>query len=249
MATGAKDAACMMPWKDPDRASIPEIEGGLIDAIYYGQRCGGDFYDFLRVNPERIVFGLFDIAGKLEQCRAIVLAVQESFRSSGKSLFEPDEVNETEALLDLWLDINRTVMKAAAGVHTCPAFFGCYNEELRTLSYVNAGHTPGLIRDHTEVAQLGATALPIGLFSHSVPDASVRALQPGDALLLVSKGMVEAKHRGEEFGMERVKEHLLASVNETAHEICVGILSKVRQFMGTAPTHNDVTALALARSQ
>lgn len=249
MATGAKDAPCAMPWKDPERANIPEIEGGLIDAIYYGQRCGGDFYDFLRVNPERIVFGLFDIAGKLEQARAIVLAVQESFRSAGRSLFEPEEVNEPEALLDLWLEINRTVMKAAAGVHPCPAFFGCYNETLRTLSYVNAGHTPGLVRDHTEVSQLAATALPIGLFSHSVPDASVRALLPGDALLLVSKGMMEAKRRGEEFGMERVKEHLLASVNESAHEICVGILSKIRQFMGTAPTHNDVTALALARLQ
>jgi len=28
----------------------------------------------------------------------------------------------------------------------------------------------------------------------------------------------------------------------------VGLLARVQQFMGTAPTHNDVTAMALVRS-
>jgi sigma-B regulation protein RsbU (phosphoserine phosphatase) len=178
-----------------------------------------------------------------------VLAVQESFRSAGKSLLEAEEVNEPEAMLELWLEINRAVMKSAKGVHPCPAFLGCYNEKLRTLSYVNAGHTPAMVRDNGQVSSLNATALPIGLFSHSVPDSSVLALQPGNAMLVVSKGMVEAKYRGQEFGIERVKEHLLASPNGNAHDLCVGMLSKVRQFMGTAPTHNDVTALSLLRAQ
>src|SRR5438445_12452883 len=129
-------------------------------------------------------------------------------------------------------------MKTAAGVHSCPAFLGCYNEELCTLCYVNAGHTPGLVRDTREISQLRATALPLGLFSHSVPDSSVLALQPGNALLIVSKGVVEAKHNGEEYGIERVSQYLRDAACETAHETCVGILSKVQQFMGTAPTHN-----------
>jgi hypothetical protein len=35
---------------------------------------------------------------------------------------------------------------------------------------------------------------------------------------------------------------------QTAHETCVGLLARVQQFMGTAPTHNDVTAVSLVRS-
>lgn len=249
MATSAKQTPSLMPWKDPLRAEIPELRDCQMAAIYYGQRSSGDFYDCLRVSSDRVLFGLFDIAGKIQQSRPIVLAVQESFRSSGRERFERDAVNESEAMLDLWLEINRMVITTASGVHPCPAFLGCYNEELRTLSYVNAGHTPGLVRDGASVQPLPATALPIGLFSHSVPDASVVALQPGDALLAVSKGMIEARRRGEEFGIERVTQHLLSSNGDSAREICVGILSKVRQFMGTAPTHNDVTALSLVRSQ
>ncbi len=174
----------LMPWKDPLQANIPQIRDGFMAAVYYGQRCSGDFYDFLRVGPERVLFGLFDVAGDLQRTRAVVVAIQEKFRSLGASLLESNDANESEVMLELWLELNRGLMQTAAGVHSCPAFIACYNEELRTLCYVNSGHTPGLIRDHDQILELKATALPLGLFSHSVPDSSVVALQPGNTLLL-----------------------------------------------------------------
>lgn len=238
----------LMPWTDPLQANIPQIRDGFMAAVYYGQRCSGDFYDFLRIGPERVLFGLFDVAGDLKRTRAIVVAIQQSFRSLGASLLQSSDVNESEAMLELWLELNRVLMQTAAGVHPCPAFIACYNEELRTLCFVNSGHTPGLVRDPERIRELKATALPLGLFSHSVPDASVIALQPGNALLLVSKGIVEAKRRSEEYGIERAKVYLQETAFETAHETCVGILANVQQFMGTAPTHNDVTALSVVRS-
>jgi len=242
------DRPALMPWKDPLRARIPEIRDGYMAAVYYGQRRSGDFYDFLRISPPRVLFGLFDIAGDLEGTRGIAIALQQKFRSSGARLLESGDANDAESILDLWIEMNRAVMNTAGGVHSCPAFLGCYNDELGILSYVNAGHTPGLLRDQRDIGELEATALPLGLFSHSVPDSSVVALRPGDALLLVSKGVVEAKYRGEEYGIGRVREYLDQARFETAHETCVGILSRVQQFMCTAPTHNDVTALSLVRS-
>ncbi len=249
MSTKVNDTASLMPWTDPVQANIPEIDGGSMAAVYYGQRCSGDFYDFARVSAQRVLFGLFDVAGQLQQTRKIVLALQQQFRSAAATLFKPDDANESESLLELWLQINRELMKAAAGVHPCPAFMGCYNESVGSLCYVNAGHIPGLVRDQQDLQELEATALPLGLFSHSVPDSAVVVLRPGNALLLVSKGIVEAKYQGEEYGMERVTEYLRDVALETAHEMCVGILSSVKQFMHTAPTHNDVTALSLLRSK
>ena len=238
----------VLPWKDPLKASIPQIRDGFMAAVYYGQRCSGDFYDFIRVGPERVLLGLFDVAGDLQRTRAIVVAIQEKFRALGASLLQSDDTNEAEGILELWLELNRALMQAASGVHPCPAFIACYNEELRTLCYVNSGHTPGLVRDASQVLELNATALPLGLFSHSVPDSSVVALEPGNTLLLVSRGIVEAKKRSEEYGIERAKEYLQKTAFETAHETCVGVLADVQQFMGTPPTHNDVTALSVVRS-
>jgi serine phosphatase RsbU (regulator of sigma subunit) len=238
----------LMPWRDPLQAKIPSIHDGHVGAVYYGQRRCGDFYDFVRSAPNRVLFGLFDVAGKIEQTRPVVVALQEEFQQSGSRLLSPPSANESEAMLELWIEMNRAVMKAAGGVHSCPAFLGCYNEDLGTLCYVNAGHTPGIVRDRAETGELKATALPLGLFSHSVPECSVIVMDRGNAFLVVSKGIVEARHRGEEYGIERVKEYLQQSQFETAHETCVGILSRVQQFMGTAPTHNDVTALSVVRS-
>src|ERR1035438_5006970 len=58
-------------------------------------------------------------------------------------------------------------IRAAAGVRSCSAFLGCYNEELGTICYANAGHTPGLLRDPSGITELPATGLPLGLFSAS----------------------------------------------------------------------------------
>jgi serine phosphatase RsbU (regulator of sigma subunit) len=73
------------------------------------------------------------------------------------------------------------------------------------------------------------------------------ALEPGAALLLASRGIVEARTKHEEFGLERVKGALQQSNGASAKELCVSVLDQMQQFTGTAPTHNDVTALALAR--
>jgi len=137
---------------------------------------------------------------------------------------------------------------APGGVHQCAAFVGCYNEPLHTVSYVNAGHTPGLLRDDDKITELPATALPLGLFSHAVPEPLMVALGDGHLILLASKGIVEARRRNDEFGLERTKQYLQELGFQSAHETCVGLLARVQQFMGTAPTHNDVTALSLLRS-
>jgi serine phosphatase RsbU (regulator of sigma subunit) len=233
---------------EPIHSQVPELHDAELAAIYYGQRRGGDFYDFIRVTPNRVVFGLLDVAGRLEENQAIVSAAQHTFRSRAPRLFADQDINEADAMIDLCLQLNRTILEAEGGIRSCPAFAGCYNEDLGTISYFNAGHTPGLLRDSTGITELKATGLPLGLFSHATCDAPMVALEPGAALLLVSRGVPEGRHKGEEFGLPRVKETLQGTVAESANELCVTVLDGVRRFMQTPPTHNDVTALALVRA-
>jgi sigma-B regulation protein RsbU (phosphoserine phosphatase) len=248
MASGVKTGVEGVPVIDPLPATIPRIRDGHLAAVYYGQRCSGDFYDFVRVNRDHVLFGLFDVAGGVRESRFVTRQLQETFRSLGPQLLELPHGNISEGMLELWIQLNKAVLKAADGVHSCPAFLGCYNEDVKTFTYVNAGHTAGVCRTGEKIHLLQATALPLGLFSHSVPDSSVVFLAPGNGVLLVSKGMVEAARGKEEFGIERVGQYFSECRFESAHETCVGMLARVRQFMGTAPTHNDVTALSLIRS-
>ena len=39
------------PLPIPVQAEVPELQDAELAALYYGQRMGGDFYDFVRVSP------------------------------------------------------------------------------------------------------------------------------------------------------------------------------------------------------
>jgi len=236
------------PLPEPVQAAVPELRQAELAAAYYGERQGGDHYDFVRVSPSRVLFGLLDVAGRTEENGAVVAAAQHTFRTRSMELFTTADVNEADAMAELCLDLNRAIMAAEGGIRSCPAFAGCYNEDLGTICYFNAGHPPGLLRDQSSVTELKATGLPMGLFSHATCDASLVALSPGAALLLVSRGVLEGKRKREEFGIDRVKDGLQQAIGETAKELCVTMIEGVQQFMQKAPIHNDVTALALVRT-
>lgn len=232
----------------PVQAKIPNLTDTLFGAFYYGQRRAGDFYDFVATDNGRVLLCLIDVAGPLAQNRAIVCAVQNSFRTNGAGLFAGDDINESEAMIELCIRLNRSILDAESGLRACPAFVGCYNENSGILCYANSGHTAGLVRDQKEISELPATGLPLGLFSHAPSDAGMVALEPGAVMLLISRGVVEGKRKGEEFGLNRVKEVFQQTSAENPKELCLTVLNALRQFMNTPPTHDDVTALALVRA-
>jgi sigma-B regulation protein RsbU (phosphoserine phosphatase) len=225
----------------------PALQGADLAVAYFSSRAGGDFHEFLRVSPYRFLFGLLDVAGKRETSGPVLQAAQACFRSSGEQLFAVDELNESDAMIELSRRLNLEIMRAAGGVRSCPAFAGLYNEELGTVCYVNAGHTPGLLRDDKSLVELPATGLPLGLFSLAPTDARIVGLGPKGSLAVVSRGVVEAESKHAEFGLDGVKSALQAEPS-SAKDLSRNILQRVQDFMHMAPKHNDVTALALTRA-
>lgn len=232
--------------------TFPKTGGAEIAAAFIGERVAGDFYDSLRVNPERVLFGLLDIAGRREENRGILAAAQGMFRNFGTELFSSPDINESAAMTELSLRINRGLIENSKGVHPCPAFIGCYHEKFGTLCYTNAGHTPGLLRDSSGIAELGSTGLPFGLFSHVTSDAPTIALAKDAALLLVSRGVIECEGHGgrstEELGLEGVKQLLQAAPASSAEALCASILKSIGEFGGETARCDDRTALALVRT-
>jgi serine phosphatase RsbU (regulator of sigma subunit) len=246
---------------NPIHCDTPVLYQAEIAAVYSGQRVAGDFYEFLRVGTSRMLFVLLDIAGLRAETREILISVQKTFRTLGPDLFAGQDFNETNAMIKLCHAINRTILQDR--LRSCPGFIGCYNQELGTVCYANAGHIPGLLRDKSGITPLGATGLPLGLFSHATQSAAVCHLVPGAALLVVSRGIIEADYVGpnrpewrdqdvdeppSEFGLRGVKKSLLHADLTSAHGLCTNILQDAGRFTATSSTHNDLTTLALLRN-
>ena len=233
------------PACEPLHCSVPALRDAEIAAVYYDRRMAGDFYEFLRAGPSRVLFALLDMAGRRAEIGETLVAAQRTFRTLAPKLFGGEDFNETTAMTNLCHQMNQTILRG--GVRSCPAFIGCYNEDLGTICYANAGHTPAMLRDGTGITLLGATGLPLGLFSLTPQSASTRALAPGAVVLAVSRGIVEAEYAGEEFGLDRTMKAFQQAGAHSAHGLCLDILQAIQNFTRVAPTHNDVTALVLAR--
>lgn len=240
------------PAVEPVPTVFPKIQGADIAAVFVGKRLAGDFYDSIRVSPERVLIGLLDVAGRREDNRNLLVASQELFRTLGSELFSPADINESNAMTELCLRLNRRLIDVCCGVHSCPAFIACYHEKFGTLCYTNAGHTQALMRDDTGITELASTGLPLGLFSHATSEAPTVGLANKASLLLVSRGVVDCDGHGNShsgaFGLDRVKEVLQSSREKTAEGLCTAVLEAVAAFSGNSPICDDRTALALVRN-
>jgi serine phosphatase RsbU (regulator of sigma subunit) len=241
------------PTAEAADSEFPKIDGGEIAASTYGPRVAGDFYESLRVSPERILFGLLDVAGRRENNQKILTTAQNLFRTLGAELFSRADFNEAESMTELSLKLNRGLMDAAQGIVSCPAFIGCYHEKFGTLCYSNAGHTPGLLRDHTGITELASTGLPLGLFSHATSDAPTIGLERGAVLLLVSRGVVLGGCKDDhaedlEYGLEQIKERLQAAPTSDPHTLSASILHAVGEFTCQPLVPDDMTALVFSRN-
>jgi serine phosphatase RsbU (regulator of sigma subunit) len=243
---------------EPVPTVFPKIAGADIAAVFVGKRIAGDFYDSIRVSPERVLFGLLDVAGRRDDNRGILIAAQKIFREFGAELFARPDINESTAMTELCLRLNRGLIEGSKGVRSCPAFLGCYHEVFGTLCYTNAGHTAGLLRDAAGITELASTGLPLGLFSHATSDAPTVAIEKDAALLLVSRGVIECEGRKEtareEFSLERVKQALQAASSlqgassSSAESVCTAVLDAAGKFSGGMAPCDDRTALALMRT-
>jgi serine phosphatase RsbU (regulator of sigma subunit) len=242
-----------------------QLDGVDIYAGHHARCRGGDFFDALLVG-DRVLFLLTDIAGPRLEAQQVAAAVQGTFREKAKELFGPSgvdegEVNESDAMAGLAYALNLSLLEAAGGrVHLAPTFVGSFERKLGILTYCNAGNVRALARDNGTVRVLESSGMPLGLFSHLTFEAMFLALQPGETLLVVTKGVVESSRRGEEFGAERLSWLLEHLSGKSAAAICDETLREAYEFgaspwaraldylnVGELRRREDLTALALVR--
>ncbi|HKR32035.1 MAG TPA: SpoIIE family protein phosphatase [Terriglobales bacterium] len=214
----------------PRPAVVPDRDDLSVSALYRGSRLGGDYFDFVPINGTRMLFLLSDVAGQRDEAMHVAAALQDVLAERARALLEDEDANVSDAVTALALELNRMVIHAAGGVRPAPTFLGCLDEQFGLLHYVNAGHTPALIRSVSEIIQLDSTGLPFGLFSHATHDAAVSVIAAGSSIVLVSKGVIEATSGKQEFGTQRVKEILEARRSFSAQQLCHEVLESAVRF-------------------
>ena len=129
-------------------------------------------------------------------------------------------------------------------------FYAIYNTTTGHLTYCNAGHNaPRLLRADGTIAELPKhNNLFMGALDGAVYKEDTLQLDHGDALVMYTDGVTEAKNqKREEFGKERLDAILLRLPGKSSRQIIEDVKAGITDFVAGAEQHDDITMLVLKR--
>jgi sigma-B regulation protein RsbU (phosphoserine phosphatase) len=101
----------------------------------------------------------------------------------------------------------------------------------------------GSVRHITELSS-GGTVL--GLFPEVQYEEAQVDLSSGDLLVAFTDGITEALDaEGREFGEQRLKDFLRSATGRTADEISSSLAGRIRDWIGDAEQHDDLTLVVV----
>ncbi len=235
IATGIQ--ANMLPNIFPPFPDRPEFE--LYASMDPAKEVGGDFYDFVLVDDDHLIFLIADVSDKGVPAALFMMSAKIIINYCARQGGTPGEIltaanaqlcrnNTTKMFVTVWLGL----LELSTGRLTC----------------TNAGHEYPILREQDGVFRVykDKHGLVVGAMSRMKYRDYELQLQPGDAIFVYTDGVPEANNAaGELFGMER----MTASLNRVADRNPEGILEGVRQdvdtFVAGAKQFDDLTMLCL----
>jgi serine phosphatase RsbU (regulator of sigma subunit) len=199
---------------------VPHVDSGArYRPTGSGNLVGGDFYDFFPTGPNEWGVVIGDVSGVGPEAAALTGIARYTIRA----------VADDEGPSGILRALNDALNNQRTGDRFCSAVYLRLepSPEGVDVTLANAGHPPALLlRDDGRVEVVdGETGMLLGLF----PDAEIverpLRLLPGDAIVLYTDGVIEARDpaTGEFFGQERLE----ALVSQCAGRTADGIARRV----------------------
>ncbi|MBL4715299.1 MAG: SpoIIE family protein phosphatase [Bacteroidia bacterium] len=217
---------------------LPKNEYLEMQATYFPHNdIGGDYYDFIQINDEEIVFCIADVSGKGFAAGLIMASLQANLHTL---------LIQTQELTELVPILNTRVLETAKREKFITLFIAKYNVKTRILKYLNAGHNPPVLYRDKGIEQLQEGCTILGMFD-DLPKISEGTIKvDGEAVLVCyTDGLVEVENdKKEAYQLDRLSEFIMKyaySEIEVFHE---RLWEKVNQYKEEQPFTDDVTVLS-----
>ena len=223
----------------PEKA--PKMTGLDIAATYIP--CfdvGGDFYDFLQLDPSRIGIAIADVIGK-----GIPAAIMtSSFRGALRAYSECNCWSDT--LLEIVRRLNKMACAECRAGEFISLFYGIIDTGKRTISYCNCGHEPPALLRNRRITDLNKGGLVLGVLQKTEFVTETIQLQDDDCLLFYTDGLIDAANfEGELWGRERLLDAFNKCTHVSAEQLIKNVLGYRRRFVGLAHQVDDTSMVVV----
>jgi phosphoserine phosphatase RsbU/P len=221
---------------------LPELAGADVAVLYRpadASVVGGDFYDVFEAG-EQVVLVVGDVSGKGPSAAAVTALARHTIRTAALATDSPSAMLRT---LNRSMFIGRT---EADIEHFATVLIVVAKREADglSLSAAAAGHPPGLvIRVDGDSGELGAAGPPIGWYADASFTQCEATLHRGDALVLFTDGITEARTSDGMLGSDGLERRLEVHAGAGA----AALIGDIERLLadGAVEVRDDVAAVAV----
>jgi len=224
---------------------MPSIDGyGFAGAFAPTDQTGGDLYDFVPLDDQRLFLLMGDATGHGIGPALSATQVRAMLRVA---------IRLNASLSDAFVHINDQLCDDLPDDRFVTGFFGLLDASQHKVDFHSGGQGP-IMHYHAGSGDYDwhpATTFPLGYMPQTdLADPLEVNLEPGDILGLISDGIYEYENEdGVQFGQEGVAGVINSLPDANAEKVVTEIMNAVRRHGGSVPQADDITIVLARRSR
>ncbi|NIM19896.1 MAG: SpoIIE family protein phosphatase [Candidatus Latescibacteria bacterium] len=200
---------------------------------------GGDYFDYLQMPDGKLVFVVGDASGHGFGPALLMASARAYIHALARSNLDIAEILRITNLL---------IANDTGAEDFVTLILARFDPETRSFEYASAGHTTCYLldRENAVKATLESTGLPLGVLEDArFERTSTRILDPGDLIVLLTDGVIEAESSdGASFGVEHALAIVRTNRDKCAAEIVEALHTEVTKHCANV-FQDDITAIVI----
>ena len=219
----------------------PDIPGYDLALAYRpagdGTQVGGDFYDVFEIDGSWLLV-VGDVCGKGSEAAAVMAMSRYAVRTAALRGTRPSELLAT---------LNESLVRGSPGGRFATAALARLEVSRGRLTVCVAGHPPPFVlRADGSVETLGEPGSLLGVFPDPTLLDVATSLRAGDAIVLYTDGITDARVGEQQFGVDRLRDTLASAASGSPDDIVERVMDTVVAF--TSDDLSDDIALVVVRA-
>lgn len=224
----------LLPKNTPWDEDVMEVHAYSMPAF----EVGGDFYSYGELAEGGVAVGVGDISGKGVGAALMMALVSSTLEAQRRNTNNPAHILSA---------LNKQLLPRLQANHMNAALLlMIFDPDQSLVRIANAGMIAPILISEQGPQMLDIGGFPLGSYDKAIYQEQELFLKPGDMLVFVSDGIVEAHSpSGEMFGFERLEDLMNIARTESLQNLVQLIIEAVLTHIGEAEPHDDITIVAV----